>query len=161
MNRSMMILAMILLLGTQRGWAGDSLRVQVRTTQVRSGPSFLGRVVTPLSYGDVVTPTRQQGVWTQVRTADGTSGWVHESALGKRKVTMQAGDEDVDTVASGDELALAGKGFSSDVEAAFKKANRHIDFTWVDRMEKMTVPVAKSTAFLRAGLVKPREGGSK
>ena len=45
--------------------------------------------------------------------------------------------------------------------AAFKKANRHIDFTWVDRMEKMTVPVAKSTAFLRAGLVKPREGGSK
>ena len=59
------------------------------------------------------------------------------------------------------ELALAGKGLSSDIEAAFKEANRHIDYTWVDRMEAMTVPVTKSTTFLRAGLVKPREGGAK
>ena len=59
----------------------------------------------------------------------------------------------VATGASGDELALAGKGFNSDVEAAFKAGNKEIDFTWVNRMEKMKVSPAAVEKFLRQGQV--------
>jgi hypothetical protein len=42
------------------------------------------------------------------------TGWLHQSALTKKTISMKAGGQDVATAASGDELALAGKGFNSD-----------------------------------------------
>lgn len=76
---------------------------------------------------------------------------MHGSALTKKKVVMQAGGQDAQVAASGEELALAGKGFNQQVEAEFKERNPSVDFKWVDWMEKSVFSPEDILAFLRAG----------
>jgi uncharacterized protein YgiM (DUF1202 family) len=137
-----------------------TMSVQVKNGQIRATPSFLGKVVAPLSYGDKVQVMETKNEWMSVTGPAGQSGWVHSSALTKKKIVMNAGDQNVQTGASGDELALASKGFNSDVEADFKSKNQNVDFTWVNRMEKYKVTPEEMQEFLKEGLVKPSEGGA-
>ncbi len=129
------------------------MNVQIRSAQLRANPTFLGTLVSTLDYGAQVIATDARNGWYYVKTADGKHGWLHQSALTTKKVSLQAGASDVATTASGQELALAGKGFNSSVEADFKKKNADIDFTWIDRMEKIKVSAGEMAAFLRAGQV--------
>jgi SH3-like domain-containing protein len=151
------IIALAILLAAARSWADDqTMSVQVRSGQLRATPSFLGKIVTPVSYADAVTVRQKQGEWVQVATAAGAAGWIHQSALSTKKIVLKAGSENVETTASGEELALAGKGFNSDVEADFKKKNQYIDFTWIDRMEKIKVGAQEMLSFLdEGGLAQP------
>lgn len=134
-----------------------AMSVQIRTAQLRADPSFLGKLVATLDYGTRVTVSDEKGDWDFVTAPNGMTGWIHQSALTTKKVVMQAGANDVSTSASGQELALAGKGFNSDVEADFKKKNADIDFTWIDRMEKIKVTAAEMSAFLKEGQVHPAQ----
>lgn len=131
------------------------MSVQVRNGQLRADPSFLGKMVASLDYGARVTVAEEKGDWRRVVLPDGKAGWIHQSALTPKKIVMQAGAADVSTAASGQELALAGKGFNSDVEADFKRKNAEIDFSWIDRMEKIKFSAADMTAFLQEGGVHP------
>ena len=107
------------------------MSVQVRKADIRETPSFLGKVLTSLSYGEKVTVQSENGAWMQV-SSSGQSGWVHNSALTRKTVVMKSG-EGAQTTASSGEMALAGKGFNSDVEAQFKAGHEDIDFSWVDQ----------------------------
>lgn len=135
-------------------WAAQQMSVQVKQTQLRAKASFLGATTTTLSYGARVTVLEDRGAWLRVRDDQGHEGWLHSSALGQRKVAMQAGDKQVATGADSDELALAGKGFTADVEKEFKQET-DLDFTWVDRMESWKVTPTQVEAFLAAGQVTP------
>lgn len=134
-----------------------TMNIQIRSAQLRATPSFLGAVVGTADYGASVTILEEKTGWYRVSTSDGATGWLNNSALTTKKIVMQAGASDVSTAASGQELAMAGKGFNSSVEADFKKQNKGIDFTWIDRMEKVKVTPAQMADFLRAGQVKPTE----
>ncbi|MFA5043090.1 MAG: SH3 domain-containing protein [Kiritimatiellia bacterium] len=140
--------------------AAATMSVQVKDAPVRATPSFVGKVVGTLAYGDQVEIRQTQGAWSQVAGA-GVSGWLHTSALSSKKIVLAAGREQAKVAASGDELALAGKGFNSDVEGQFKSAHKDIDFTWIDRMEKIRIPAADMQSFLKDGGVTPKEGGAK
>ncbi len=152
---------MIVLAGTALAAGPVTMSVQVKTGQVVATPSFLGKVVTRVNYGDRIQVLEQQGDWSKVTVAGGQSGWIHTSALSKKKIAMKAGGQDARTGASGDELALAGKGFNSDVEADFKAKNQNVDFTWVDKMEKIKVPPESMQQFLKDGGIQPAEGGKR
>ena len=143
------------LAGPLAAGAAEQMSVQVQNAQLRADASYLGKLVTGVPYGTRVTILQSRGDWRQVQEPGGKSGWVHLSALSKKNITMKAGAQDVATAASGDELALAGKGFNSDVEADFKDKNKQIDFTWIDRMEKIKVSMDEITKFLAEGQVKP------
>ena len=136
-----------------------SMRVQVQSGQIRNTPSFLGGVVASVAYGQQVDVVRTQGAWHQVQTPDGKSGWMHDSALTAKRVGMQSGGS-VTSGASGDEMALAGKGFNKDVEAQFKAAHANADFTWVDRMATMKASAGEIERFIQAGLL-AQPGGAK
>jgi uncharacterized protein YgiM (DUF1202 family) len=138
-----------------------AMSVQVKDGQMRATPSFLGKLVGSVSYGERLQVLEQQGDWSKVTTPGGQTGWVHSSALTKKKIVMKAGDQNAQTGASGDELALAGKGFNSDVEADFKAKNRNVDFTWVDKMEKIKVAPEAMQRFLKEGGIQPAEGGKQ
>jgi len=127
------------------------MSVQIQTGQLRETPSFLGKVVSTVSYADRVTIVTKQSPWMQVRSPAGKTGWIHESALTRDKIVLKAGAEDVERTASGEEIALAGKGFNSQVEADFKEKNKEIDFTWIDRMETYKVDQAEMNKFLKEG----------
>jgi uncharacterized protein YgiM (DUF1202 family) len=136
----------------------ETMRVQVQSGQVRGTPSFLGQVVATLPYGQAVETAGAQGPWLQVRTPDGKAGWMHSSALTTKRISAQTGGAAVSTGASGDELALAGKGFSADVEAQFKAQHAEIDFSWVDKMVKMNASPAQLASFAKAGGLKQNGG---
>ena len=137
-----------------------TMNVQVQAGQVRGTPSFLGNVVATLGYGQPVEVVGTQGAWHQVRTADGKSGWMHDSALTSKRIAAQSGGANARTGASGDEMALAGKGFNSDVEAQFRAAHAEADFTWVDKMATLKASSAEIARFVQSGgLAQP--GGAK
>lgn len=145
----------LVLVGPLTGAAAEQMSVQVQNAQLRADASFLGKLTATVPYGTRVTILQARGDWRQVQDAAGKSGWLHQSALTKKTIRMQAGGQDVATAASGDELALAGKGFNSEIEADFKNKNKDIDFTWIDRMEKYKVTMEEITRFLNEGQVKP------
>ena len=132
-------------------WAAKEMSVQVRDGQLRNRASFLGAVVGTVAYGDRVTVNQEQAGWCEVATAAGLSGWIHESALTPKRVVMASGTADARAGASGEEVALAGKGFSKEVEAEYKKQNKERDYTWVDWMGKQTVPPDQLVQFLKQG----------
>ncbi|NJD61799.1 MAG: SH3 domain-containing protein, partial [Deltaproteobacteria bacterium] len=125
-------------------------------------PSFLGKIVGTLSYGDRVEVLEQKAPWIRIRPpGKGAPGWMHASALSEKRILLKAGGKEADVAASGGELALAGKGFNADVETEFKKKHRDIDFSWIDRMQAMKVPQEKIGAFLKEGGLPTSQGGGK
>lgn len=140
-------------------WSAEILMsVQVESSQVRASPSFLGAIFAQIKYGDRVAVVDEQNGWMKVSLPDGRQGWVHGSALTRKKIVLSAGRTDSTTGASADELALAGKGFNSDVEAEFRAHNKDLDFTWVDRMEKIVIDLKTIQRFLEEGSVSPQKG---
>ena len=131
-------------------WAAKEMSVQVRDGQLRNRGSFLGTVVGTVAYGDRVTVNQTQAGWCEVSIA-GKTGWIHESALTPKKVVLASGTADARAGASGEEDALAGKGFSKEVEAEYKKQNKNVDYTWVDWMGRQTVPSEQLVEFLKQG----------
>jgi uncharacterized protein YgiM (DUF1202 family) len=157
----LMLLAGILAAASGVLAAGEKMSVQVKTGQLRAKPSFLGSVVATVAYADRVTVAGKQNPWLKVTDARGRTGWIHQSALTTKRIVLSAGAADVGKGVSGEELALAGKGFNSQVEAEFKAENKGIDFTWVDRMETFVVTPDEATAFLAEGKVEPASGGGR
>lgn len=134
------------------------MSIQVNKTELRETPSYLGKVVTSLAYGDKVTVQSESGAWSQISSA-GQSGWVHNSALTKKNIVMKSG-AGAQTSASSGEMALAGKGFSSDVENQFKANHKDINFAPVDKMEKIKIPISDIQEFAKAGKLQSA-GGAK
>jgi len=136
-----------------------TLSVQVKEGQVRSTPSFLGKIIAKPSYGDRVEVIQDRGTWKKVTVRGGVQGWMHASALTTKQIVLRAGSQDVQTSATGGEIALAGKGFSEEVEKQYKNLS-HLDYRWVDRMEKFQVTTEQMQAFLKQGDITPVEGGA-
>ena len=133
------------------------MSVQVRNCRVRATPSQLGSTVATVDYGAVLQAGALQNGWYPVTTADGKTGWVHESALSKKPIAMRAGTSDVATGASSDEVALAGKGFNEQVESKLRKEGK-LDYTWVDRMSAINIGGDKISQFRTQGHL---PGGAK
>ena len=129
------------------------MTVQVQKAQLRATPSFLGKVINEMPYRTQVDLIKEQGDWMQVRAASAAIGWVHKSAVTSKRIRMTSGSGDAATSASGDELALAGKGFNSDIEAQYKSRNKTADFAPVDAMKNIVIPPEESTKFLSDGAV--------
>lgn len=135
------------------------MKVQVQTTPLRVKPAFLSASVTALTYGQIVDAFGKQGAWSQVRTTTGQVGWVHESSLAPKKIQWVPGAAAGTTGASSDEMALAGKGFSDQVEKQYRTGNTTMDYTWVDKISTWKVGVTEIERFMADGGLKPVEGG--
>ncbi|PLX72799.1 MAG: SH3 domain-containing protein [Desulfuromonas sp.] len=145
------------------GFAGELLAanlmiVQVRQGQVRSKPSFLSPIELTLKYGQSVETGEQRDGWIAVNAPDG-QGWMHQSALTSRRITLQTDGRQQAVQASSDEIALAGKGFNAEVEAAYRNRNLHLDFHWLDRMDRLEIPAEQLAIFLAEGGLVTEGGG--
>jgi hypothetical protein len=143
--------------------APKQMSVTVQQTQVRDKPSYLGRTLGVLAYGDRVTvldqPAGSPKDWLKIQGPDGKlQGWVNASALTEKRISLKAGAA-VDSSASSGEVVAAGKGFNADVEAQYKKEQK-LDYAWVDKMEAFVVTPEQVSAFLAQGGL-AGEGGAK
>lgn len=142
--------------------AQKTLSVQVREGQLRSTPSFLGKIIARVVYGDRVAVVEDQGAWKKVTVKGGNlQGWIHESALTSKQIALRAGQSNVKTSATQSEIALAGKGFNEQVETAFRKENKNLNYTWINRMETFKVSPDQMRAFLAQGHLAPSSEGGR
>ncbi len=141
--------------------AQKMMSVQVKEGELRAKPSYLGKIVVRVSYGDRVTVLAEQGDWKKVSTVGARAqGWIHSTALTSSKIVLKAGQASVGSTVSRDEIALAGKGFSEEVEAQYRKSHRNLDYAWINRMEAMKVSPEQMADFVTKGSLKPgAEGG--
>ncbi|MFO7568291.1 MAG: SH3 domain-containing protein [Smithellaceae bacterium] len=134
--------------------AQKTMTIQIREAQLRATPSHLGRITARAAYGDRVTVVEERGDWRRVSTPGKTSqGWLHATALTTKRIVLKAGQTKTASV-SQDEIALAGKGFSEEVEAEYRKANRNLDYTWINRMEAIRVTPQQMQTFMTSGNLK-------
>jgi uncharacterized protein YgiM (DUF1202 family) len=166
MRRLFLPIVGVLLLATAAFAAADANQksVTVKQTQVRATPSYLGKILGLLSYGDKVTvldqPADAPKGWLKVSGPAGKlTGWVNISALTTKEIALKSGSGDVAQTASSGDVALAGKGFNADVEAQYKQ-DQKLDYTWVDKMEAYKVTPEQVSVFLsQGGLSEP--GGAR
>jgi hypothetical protein len=161
-GKPILIMVFVYLLVVFTGFAEPpkTMSVQVKEGQLRSTPSFLAEILAKPPYGDRVEIIQDKGPWKKV-TNRGIQGWMHISALTTKSIVLKAGTANVQTTATGSEIALAGKGFNEEVEKQYKNSNRNLDYAWVDRMEKFQVSSDQMQAFLKQGRVTPAEGAAQ
>lgn len=133
------------------------MSIQVKKGALRSRPSFLGKIVAQLKYGDRVAVQDIKGSWYLIDNPRGKAdGWMHSSALSMKKIVLKPGASDVAQAASSDEITLAGKGFNQQIENDFRSKNPQLDFSWINKMEKMTVSQSQIQAFVKKGQLAPK-----
>jgi uncharacterized protein YgiM (DUF1202 family) len=105
--------------------------VAVQNTALKASAGFFANDVGTLSLGDAVTLIRDDGKWSQVRTGNLT-GFVASSSLSTRRVVSSNA-----TGVTASEIALAGKGFSPEMEVEYKRSG--LNYSTVDSMEQIVV----------------------
>ena len=131
--------------------AAETLIVKVQSTSLRSSPKFYASSIQALQAGDKLEKISDQAGWIRVKTAGGTVGWVHSSAVLVPKFDLMASKQGLQTQASSGEIALAGKGFNKQVEESYRAKNKGLSFAWVDKMLQVKISAAKVEAFLKQG----------
>lgn len=137
------------------------MTVQVNKAQLRSMPAYYGSVVATVIYADRLRVIEEKKSWVKASSlSSNATGWVHISALTTRKLAPKSGAGNAPTSVSTGELSAAEKGFTEEIERNYRRKHGNIDFTWVDRMEQITVSPVQSASFLAEGQLEPAEGSA-
>ena len=146
MKRFLILLVMAACAGSllfaQQAAGRNTRYVSVQSVSVKDSTGFFAKELGNLPLGTEVTLLRDEGKWSEVR-AGNLSGWVASSSLSARRVA--ASNSTVATT----ELALAGKGFSPDMEVEYRKSG--LDYSRVDSMERMVISTEDLRQFVTEG----------
>ena len=127
---------------------GDTLYVNVNSANLKSSTGFFASTTGTVKYTDEVRVLAVNGKWVQVRTSVGNkTGWIAYASLTTKRMAPQGSSAS----ASAREIALAGKGFSPEIEAEYKKDGQKVDYAAVDEMEKASVTEMDLLAFIEEG----------
>jgi len=132
--------------------AGGTMYVSVKTLTLKSGTGFFAGNTGTLNYGDRVTVTRVTGNFVEVKNAANASltGWTAIANLSAKQVLASASG-----TASAKELALAGKGFSQEVENSYNKDQKNsLNYADVDKSESILIRDDDLKKFLEEGRLK-------
>ncbi|MDR2701232.1 MAG: hypothetical protein LBB72_02225 [Spirochaetaceae bacterium] len=126
---------------------GDTLYVNVNSANLKASTGFFASTTGTVRYGDDVRVLAINGKWTQVRTSRNITGWIAGASLTTKRISTQGNTAN----ASAREIALAGKGFSPEVESEYKKTGEKVNYDAVDAMEKVNVSDNDLLAFIEEG----------
>ena len=129
----------------------ETVMVKIKTTDVRSEPKFYASSLATISAGTSLQKVTEKDGWIQVKTSDGTTGWIHSSAIATKKFDLMAMDKNLNAQASSNEVALAGKGFNKQVETKYRARHGDVNYAAVDLMERFKVSPTAVEDFLRKG----------
>ncbi|MDR3248155.1 MAG: SH3 domain-containing protein [Treponema sp.] len=128
---------------------GQTVYVTAKSLPIKSSTGFFAKTVATLSYGDAVTVLSVNGKWAEVRSGNsrtGVSGWTAQTNLTTKRVTATGGTGS----ASSREVAMAGKGFSEEVENVYK-SDHNLNYAAVDATEANTVSEDELLSFVTEG----------
>ena len=153
------IMLFILLLVPALCLAAEPVKVKVQKASLFSQPNFLSKTVASLQFGEQLELEEVVKDWARVRYGQ-QRGYVHQSALTSTKVDMKSlmFSSSSSSGASQDEVALAGKGFTPEVEKNYGKAHPEMNYALVDEIERYTVDPNYLRSFIQKGGLKVSEG---
>jgi hypothetical protein len=152
MRRSLIVLALVLvtagvaLAGVK---SGSQITVRVMSAKVMKNPKFIGTAAATLSRGDQLTVKEVKGDWYRVEGA--AKGWIHKTNVLEGKVALSTTPGSGGSGASRDEVELAGRGFTPQIEESYRNENPNLDFSHVDAIEKTSIDPAELQAFVDEG----------
>jgi len=139
-------------------WA-DTMKVAQGNQSLYGDPNFSATPIAPVPQGAEVTVVSKSGDWYKVEYK-GNSGWMHRGAFAQAQAPKAGGlpgmlfGGGVKETKS-DEVALAGKGFTPEVEAGYRQQHPEMNFAQVDQVEGFQVDAAKLQAFIKEGGLRP------
>lgn len=129
--------------------AGSEITVRVMSAKVMKGPKFIGSTAGTLSRGDQLTVKEVKGDWYRVEGA--ATGWIHKTNVVEGKVVLSKEPGGGGSGASRDEVELAGRGFTPQIEDSYRQSNPNLDFSHVDAIEQTGIDPAELEAFVAEG----------
>jgi len=138
--------------------AGKMVKVKVQKSTIFQQPKFFAEVVASVEYGDQLEMLDELKDWVHVRFRE-QKGWIHKSCLTSGKFnlgTIFVGTSSPST--THDEVAIAGKGFTPEVERGYKQSHPEMNYALVDEVERYDVEDDSLHDFIRRGGLKTSEG---
>jgi hypothetical protein len=139
---------------------GETLKVGRPNQSLYPEPDFASTPLARVPLGAEVRVVSRRGDWCQVTYA-GSTGWMHRQAFPAAQAPSQFGalpgvlfGAPVKETKS-DEVAMAGKGFTPEVEASYRQKHPEANYAQVDQVESFRVDEAQLRAFLQEGGLKP------
>ena len=140
------------------GW-GEVLKVTQPNQSLYPDPDFASTPVAAVPVGATVNVEHQAGDWYKVEY-QGKKGWINRQAFPAPQKSSKFslpgllfGTPVKQT--SSDEVALAGKGFTPEVESSYRAKHPEMNFAQVDKIESYRVNPATLQAFIKEGDLKP------
>ena len=147
---------LVLLLGTGVALAapkvGSTVTIRVMSAKVMKSPKFIGPASGSVSRGDQLVVKEVKGDWYRVEGS--YSGWIHKSNVAEGKIALSSTPGGSGGNVNRDEVELAGRGFTPQVEEQYKSKNPNLDFSHVDVIEKVSIDPAELEAFVTEGKLK-------
>lgn len=128
---------------------GETVYVAVKKAAIKSGTGNFDKVVAQASYGDELVVDKASNKFHRVHKASDPSitGWIPATSVTTKKIVTSSKK----VTASADEIALAGKGFSEQVEDGYKTSNKKLDYASVDKLESFRITDSSLKTFLEDG----------
>ncbi len=153
MKRLLSLPALFVILVTLASAHAETAKVIVKEATLREQCKFLSPATARLHYNDSIDIISRETDWFKV-TFGNARGCLHKSAVEARAYSLsgvqgaRAGD------ASQEEISLAGKGFTPEVEKSYRRQHSNLNYRDLDKVESYHI----SDDSLRAFIV---EGGLK
>ena len=122
--------------------------VAIDPAPLKAKPAASSKKIGSIEYASAVLVLKEEKSWVYVQLVGDKSveGWLPASALTSKKIKDKANA----TSANADEIALAGKGFNSTIEAVYAE-QYELNFDIVDYIESLGVDQDDAIAFAQAG----------
>lgn len=130
---------------------GETVYVAVKKATIKEGTGNFDKVIAQISYGDALIIEKASNKYHKVHKASDPSvvGWIPAASVTTKKIVASSKNGKVS--ASADEIALAGKGFSEEVEKGYKNSNKKLNYSGVDQLESVKVSDASLRSFIEDG----------
>lgn len=128
---------------------GSTVTIRVLSAKVMKAPKFIGAAAGSVSRGDQLTVKEVKGDWYLVEGS--VSGWIHKSSVTEGKVELSSKPGETGSGVNRDEVELAGRGFTPQVEEEYRSKNPNLDFSHVDNIERTSVDPTALEDFVADG----------
>ena len=136
--------------------APSQVYLTVREAKLRSKADFFSTPAGDIKYGDRLSVVNESGTWLLVKSPSGKQGYVHQSSITERQVVLKSSGKFDANQADQNDVVLAGKGFSAEVEREFAASHRNLNFADVNAMERIKVSANELSNFVQDGKLGPR-----
>jgi len=155
MKSKILLVLLGLFLAASIAWAA-SYQVITQEAVIRKDKRFFAPLIVRVPYGELLEERERQGDWLRV-SFKGAEGWLHISAVQEQKFSLSSLSGERAQETTKEEVALAGKGFTPEVEKAFRDKNANMRYDLVNQVQSQKINESRLQEFIRIG--KLRESG--